>query len=180
MAQVFSRRADTIARTVIAVAVLLAVLAVLRLVGIIPPGAFAGTAAAPPQPRPFSHFHHVAEIGIDCAYCHTGVHRGPVAGFPSVETCAGCHLPVEPRPDLPPPLAWNRVVDMPDHVFFDHSAHVTGGIPCAACHGAVEEMDSTRQAFPLTMAFCLDCHRTEAAARGLPQTALTNCYVCHR
>ena len=180
MAQVFSRRADRIARAVIAVAVVLAVVVALRLVGIIPPGAFAGTAAPPPQPRPFTHFHHVAEIGIDCAYCHTAADRGPEAGFPSVETCAGCHLPVAPRPDLPPPLAWNRVVAVPDHVYFDHAAHVTQGVDCAACHGDVAAMTETRQAFPLTMAFCLDCHRAEAAARGQPQTALTNCYVCHR
>ncbi|MGQ9365386.1 cytochrome c3 family protein [Azospirillum sp. ST 5-10] len=180
MAQVFSRRADVVARVAIGVLVLAVVVVALRLVGVIPPGIAAGTPAAPPQPRPFSHFHHVGEIGIACAYCHTTAERGPMAGFPSVETCAGCHLATGTRPDLPPPLSWNRVAALPDHAFFDHRAHVTEGVACATCHGDVAAMHRTRQAVPLTMDFCLDCHRREAASRGRPALELTNCNLCHR
>lgn len=180
MAQVFSRRADRIAMAVVAVVAVAAVAVLLRLAGVIPPGLAAATPEAPDQPRPFTHAHHAGEIGIACQYCHTAADEGPEAGYPPVETCAGCHLSTAGRPDLPPPLAWTRVVAVPDHVFFHHGAHVRAGIGCAACHGAVETMERMREPQPFTMRFCLDCHRSAATAAGIDPYRLTNCSVCHR
>lgn len=181
MANVFSRRADRIARALIVLAGLVAVVVVLRLVGVIPPGALAGSAEPPPQPRPFSHFHHVAEIGVACGYCHTGARTGPEAGYPPVETCGGCHLSVpELTAVLPPPLPWARVAAVPGFVYFDHRPHVAHGIDCAACHGDMGLAHETRQPIAFTMAFCLDCHRATAEAAGIDPYRLTNCHVCHR
>lgn len=185
MANVFTRRADHVAKAVLFGLGVLAAVAILRLTGVIPAGAFAGPPPSPVPPRPFSHFHHVAEIGIDCGYCHTTAWRGPRAGYPPVETCAGCHLP-QPLPlaALPPPLPWPRVARVPDFVYFDHRAHLTKGVGCAACHGDMGLAHGTVQPIAFTMGFCLDCHR--AATKTVGETAaadplnLTNCYVCHR
>src|SRR5437763_16993208 len=98
-----------------------------------------------PQPVPFSHEHHVAQLGIDCRYCHTTVEKSSFAGMPPTETCMTCHSQIwKDAPMLAPvreslaegkPLRWNRVNDTPDFVFFDHRVHVDHGIGCATCHG---------------------------------------------
>ena len=88
------------------------------------------------QPVQFDHRHHVRDDGIDCRYCHSGAERGPYAGIPATEVCMGCHAQIWNRsPMLEPvrrsyfsgqPLRWNRVHDLPDFVYFNHSVHVTG------------------------------------------------------
>ena len=57
------------------------------------------------------------------------------------------------------PLHWQRVNRVPDYVFFDHSIHVAKGIGCSVCHGPVQRMALMRQQQPLTMGWCLNCHR---------------------
>jgi hypothetical protein len=57
------------------------------------------------------------------------------------------------------PLNWRRVHTLPDYVYFDHSVHVTNGIGCSTCHGPVDRMPLMQQVAPLTMGWCLDCHR---------------------
>ncbi len=179
MAQVFSRAADRRLRIGLAAVLAVALLAAARLAGLIPPDADA--APPPDQPRPFSHAHHAGAIGIGCAYCHTSAATAAKAGFPPVETCAGCHLSgALPGAPPPPPLPWRRVAVVADHVFFHHGIHVSQGIGCAACHGDTASQEKTHQPWPFTMAFCLDCHRAAADAADIVPTALTNCHVCHR
>lgn len=166
---------------------------------------------APSQPVLFSHRHHAGELRIDCRFCHTTVETSADAGMPSTQTCLTCHSqlfrdapmlrPVQASAEENTPLLWSRVSTLPDHVHFDHSAHVSHGIACVSCHGDVADMALTAKAHPLTMRDCLACHRdpepqrvaaNEVFAR-VPQhvnaaTAdlapvharpLTNCSTCH-
>ena len=124
------------------------------------------------QPVPFSHEHHVAGLGIDCRYCHTSVEESPFAGIPPTETCMTCHSQVwTEAPMLEPvresyrtgrPLRWNRVHDLPDFVYFNHSIHVAKGVGCQSCHGRVDRMPLMYQAATLQMEWCLECHRNPA------------------
>ena len=121
------------------------------------------------QPVPFSHKHHVNGLGIDCRYCHTTVEESAFAGIPSTKTCMTCHSQIwADSPMLEPVRAsfrtdtsipWTRVNDLPDFVYFDHSIHVNKGIGCVTCHGRVDHMPLTWRAYPLTMTWCLECHR---------------------
>jgi hypothetical protein len=120
------------------------------------------------QPAPFSHQHHVAGLGIDCRYCHTSVETSAFAGIPATEICMTCHSQVwKDAPVLAPvreslatqqPIAWTRVHQLPDFVFFNHSIHVQKGVGCSTCHGRVDEMPITWKAHSLYMRWCLDCH----------------------
>ena len=171
------------------------------------------------QPVPFSHEHHVRGLGIDCRYCHTSVTASAFAGMPSTKTCITCHSqiwtnagvlePVRRSWDDDVPIRWNRVHNLPGYVYFDHSIHVAKGVGCATCHGPVDEMPLMYQFAPLTMAWCLDCHRhpeehlrpreavfdmsyrppadQRALGRELAERyevrsaqALTDCATCHR
>lgn len=155
------------------------------------------------QPVPFSHQHHVGDIGIDCRYCHRTVETEATAGMPETEVCLDCHSQLwSDSPMLQPvrdslqsgrPLAWTRVHDLPDYVFFHHGAHVSQGIECSACHGDVSEMPLMRRKHTLHMEWCLDCHRhpevaiaesaaADASGEQIEQLAtigLTNCSRCH-
>ncbi|HLU65461.1 MAG TPA: cytochrome c3 family protein [Kofleriaceae bacterium] len=123
----------------------------------------------PEQPVPYSHALHVGELGLDCRYCHTTVEKSAHAAVPPAQFCMNCHEKV--RADsavLQPiresfasgkPVEWVRVHDLPDYVFFNHSAHVTRGVGCESCHGRVDLMEEVYQDQPLTMGWCLDCHR---------------------
>ena len=126
------------------------------------------------QPVPFSHEHHVGGLGIDCRYCHTSVEKARSAGMPPTETCMTCHSQIWPNAEiLAPvrkslaenqPIRWERVHKLPDYAYFDHSVHTAKGVGCSTCHGPVEQMRLMRQAAPLTMGWCLDCHRNPAQA----------------
>jgi hypothetical protein len=178
-----------------------------------------GVKVAYDQPVQFSHKHHVADDGIDCRYCHTSVEETAFAGIPPTRTCMNCHsLLFADSPYLEPvreswrtdrPIAWRRVHDLPDYVYFNHSIHVNKGVGCAECHGRVDEMAQTHQVAPLQMEWCLGCHRDPAAVLrpaseifnmswtppadqhergrllaeeyGTPSTELlTSCSTCHR
>lgn len=170
------------------------------------------------QPVEFDHRHHVSDDEIDCLYCHREATHSPTAGIPATEVCMGCHAQIwNDSPLLEPvrrsyfsgqPIPWNRVHDLPDFVYFDHSVHVTSGVGCVMCHGRVERMARVYQVAPLTMQWCLDCHRDPAKALSgraeatlefstmwgatwsalEPEppgerreiTALTTCTACHR
>jgi hypothetical protein len=171
-------------------------------------------ALVPEQPIPFSHRHHVADEGIDCRYCHTAVEKSAFAGMPSTQTCMTCHSQIwKDAPVLAPlresaatgkPIVWKRVTELPDFVFFNHSAHVTRGVACVSCHGDVSAMPQVYEFNKLEMTWCLDCHRhtgprlvppadvTNPAAGLLmgkgplrpldpvQKARLTNCSTCHR
>ncbi len=121
------------------------------------------------QPVPFSHAHHVGGIGIDCRYCHTSVEESAFAGIPPTRTCMNCHAQLfSDSPTLEPvresfrsgmPIAWTRVHDLPDFVYFDHSVHVAKGVACVTCHGRVDQMPLMWQSSSLQMEWCLECHR---------------------
>lgn len=121
------------------------------------------------QPVDFPHDLHVAQLGIDCRYCHTTVEVAAMASIPATETCMTCHSQIRVGdPRLAPvaaswesglPIAWNRVHRLPDYAFFNHSAHVNNGVGCSTCHGRVDQMAGMWRNAPLTMGWCLECHR---------------------
>ncbi len=122
-----------------------------------------------PQPVPFSHEHHVAGLGINCLMCHNTVLAGAQAGLPPTHTCMTCHsqiwtnanllAPVRESYASGTPIQWNRVYNLPDYVYFNHSIHVAKGVGCASCHGQVDRMPLMQKAVTLTMGFCLSCHQ---------------------
>jgi hypothetical protein len=168
------------------------------------------------QPVMFDHRHHVADDAIDCRYCHAAVETSPYAGIPATATCMNCHNQVwNQSAMLEPvrrgwftgqPIAWKRVHQLPDFVYFNHAIHVTRGIGCVSCHGRIDQMPQVFQVEPLTMGWCLGCHRDPAPnlrprdqitsmtwepegdrdalaarlERAYGTRRLTNCTTCHR
>jgi hypothetical protein len=134
----------------------------------------------PQQPVPYSHALHAGQLGIDCRYCHNTVERAAFAAVPPTQTCMNCHskiratsrklLPIRESYATGLPVAWVKVHDLPDFVYFDHSAHVRRGVGCVECHGRVDTMEVVTQVERLSMGWCLDCHR--APARHLRPPAL--------
>lgn len=172
MGQIFPRSANLIAKATIVVALvgLIALIAVGFVVFQTPKLTNAGK--APDQPVPFLHSVHVASLGIDCRYCHTGVETSSYAGIPPTSTCMNCHSQVlADNPTLAPvrdsfatgkPLVWAKVYNLPKFVYFDHSIHVAKGVGCETCHGRVDQMGLMQQVQPLQMTWCLQCHRNPA------------------
>ncbi len=170
------------------------------------------------QPIAFSHAHHVGEVGLDCRYCHQGVEVSGSAGLPATQICMTCHSQIlTDAPMLAPlreslaartPIVWARVHDLPDFVYFNHSVHVNNGVGCETCHGRIDQMPVVEQVEPLTMQWCVGCHRDPApnlrpreaifemgwhppsadprygqglaVQYGIDPRTLTDCYVCHR
>jgi hypothetical protein len=139
-----------------------------------------GQFAAPEQPLPFSHQLHVSGFGIDCRYCHSTVERAASAGIPATATCIPCHnrawreglifAPVRQSLATGRPIPWVRANRLPDFVYFDHAIHVNKGVGCETCHGRVDRMATVQQTAPLTMGWCLDCHRNpESRLRPVEQ-----------
>ncbi len=120
------------------------------------------------QPIPFSHQIHVG-LGLDCRYCHAFVETSAFAGMPSTKACMTCHSQI--MADSPvlarvrasfstgTPIKWVRVYSLPNFAYFDHSIHVSKGIGCETCHGRVDQMPVVSRQAPLTMAWCVSCHR---------------------
>ena len=216
MRQLFPRSANPLSRA--SVVVLLALLAGLVWIGaeLSSSGYSTGEGIILKQPVPFSHDHHFAGLGIDCRYCHTSVEVAASAGIPPIATCMNCHKEIWTNAELLEPIRaayrtgvpvqWQRVHDLPDFVYFNHSVHVAKGIGCETCHGRVDQMPLMLQESPLTMAWCLECHRDPAKfirpreevftfgwEPPVPQSelgprlveeydvqSLTNCSACHR
>jgi hypothetical protein len=140
----------------------------------------------PQQPIVYSHAVHAGTMKIDCQYCHYAAEQGRHAGIPPAQICMNCHEQV--KKDHPSvvkvkqaieenkPIAWVRVHEVPDHVYFNHSVHVNSGVKCQDCHGAVESMGVVSQWSSMTMGWCIDCHRTSKKVRS---GALTDCGNCH-
>jgi len=124
----------------------------------------------PEQPVPYSHALHVGQLGMDCRYCHTGVEVAAAAAIPPTQTCMNCHskvranseklIPVRESYATGMPVPWIRIHDLPDYVYFDHSAHVRRGVGCVSCHGRIDTMEVVFQDKPLSMGWCLECHRS--------------------
>ena len=126
----------------------------------------------PKQPVEFSHKLHAGDMGMDCRYCHSTVERAPMAAIPPTETCMNCHskvrtdsaklFPVRESFATDQPIPWVRVHNLPDYVYFDHSAPLAAGVGCVSCHGRIDEMPRVNQQKPLSMGWCLECHRDPA------------------
>ena len=169
MSQLFSKPADTALRASLFGMVAVVGLTSSVLLSVVRSPYLTDQNVTVEQPVPFSHQHHVADIGIDCRYCHQTVETSARAGVPSTQICMNCHRDLwSQAPMLAPirdsfrddqPLVWNRVHDLPDYVYFNHSIHIHKGIGCFSCHGEVGEMALIRRDQPLTMQWCLDCHR---------------------
>jgi hypothetical protein len=135
---------------------------------------------APAQPIAFSHKLHAGDNKVPCLYCHYGARSSRHAGIPSSSVCMNCHGLLEKQTvgielfkeaaQLDRPLvAWVKVHNLPDFVYFNHSRHVLSGVACQSCHGEVEKMQRIEQVTPLTMGWCLTCHREHA---GVPTSTL--------
>lgn len=124
----------------------------------------------PVQPVPFSHKLHSGELQIQCQYCHAGVEMSAHSPVPTTQTCMNCHTAVKAEsPKLKvvrdsyesgQPIEWARIHKVPDYVHFNHSRHIRAQIDCKSCHGPIEQMGVVSQFKPLTMGWCLDCHRS--------------------
>jgi menaquinone reductase, multiheme cytochrome c subunit len=139
---------------------------------------------SPVQPIPYSHALHAGKLGIDCRYCHNTVESTAFASIPPIETCMNCHtnirndaaslLPLREAWNPPyKPLQWIKVHDLPQYVYFNHSAHVNHGVGCIECHGRIDQMEQVYQAKPLSMGWCLDCHR-DPGPHLRPKDQVTN------
>jgi len=141
---------------------------------------------SPEQPIAFSHELHVGQNKIQCQYCHNQVERSKSSNIPSLSTCMNCHQQVAGRnnPDAIKKLRdaysegktieWVRVHMLPDHVQFNHQAHVTKGVSCQTCHGEIEKMAKVYQYSDLSMGWCVNCHRQPENKAPL------NCTTCHQ
>jgi len=124
---------------------------------------------APLQPVPYSHRLHAGELGMDCRYCHANIERAAHAMVPATQTCMGCHSLVKTEsPKLAvirdswktgQPVEWIKVHKLPEHSYFNHSAHLSAGVGCATCHGRIDQMEVVRLDKPIAMGWCLNCHR---------------------
>jgi len=123
----------------------------------------------PVQPVPFDHNLHAKQLGLDCRYCHSYVEHSSNATVPPTQTCMNCHSQVRTdSPKLAPvrdswnsgePIQWTKVHKLSDFVYFNHSVHVARGIGCVTCHGPVNEMHRVSAVQPMSMSWCLECHR---------------------
>lgn len=168
---------------------------------------------SPNQPVVYSHAVHAGALKVPCPYCHFGAERGRYAGIPPAQICMNCHAQVQKEhPEVLKvkkaltegrPIEWVRIHRLPDFVYFNHSIHVKRGVACQTCHGQVQSMGRVTQEAPLTMGWCLDCHRRSwpkaqelerVAALNAPNVdtafppgqapmtranRLTDCSVCH-
>ncbi|HEX4182822.1 MAG TPA: ammonia-forming cytochrome c nitrite reductase subunit c552 [Caulobacteraceae bacterium] len=189
MAQLFGPSANTLSRVVFVTLIFAPFVVVGGLVGLQWSPLLTRMGATPEQPIPFSHKHHVGELGLDCRYCHATVEDTAFAGMPSTQVCMTCHsqlfttvsmlAPVRGSLVSGAPLVWARVNALPDYVYFDHSIHVTKGVGCAECHGPVRDMPLTRQAAPLTMGWCLGCHRDPGPHLRAPDAITDTSFTAH-
>jgi hypothetical protein len=169
MAQFFNKSANNIARISMVGAAIGAVLAFLAWTQIARSSYLTNQYLERQQPVQFSHKHHVGDDGIDCRYCHQTVETTATAGMPATQTCMNCHSQLwNDSPYLEPvrasfrdnkPIEWERVHDLPEFTYFNHSIHVAKGVGCSTCHGQVDNMPAVFQENTLQMEWCINCHR---------------------
>ena len=163
----------------------------------------------PDQPIKYSHALHAGKYEIDCQYCHSGASKGKNAWIPSVNVCMNCHKVIKDGPKYGTeeiakvikayednePIEWVRIHNLPDHAYFNHQQHVVvGKVECQTCHGPVQEMEEVYQFSPLSMGWCIDCHKTTEVDKDVYKAlgrrdadrvktaediGATNCARCH-
>lgn len=137
----------------------------------------------PQQPLPYSHRMHAGQLGMDCRYCHANVERSGEALIPPTQSCMGCHSTIKaqsPRMRLVreswatgKPIAWVRVHKLPDHAYFNHAVHLNGGVGCSTCHGRIDQMEVVSVVQPMSMSWCIECHRNPGPSLR-PRDQITN------
>lgn len=152
--------------------------------------AFVLIPSTPPVVHPIAYNHnlHVEQEGLECVDCHAYAEVLPSATLPDLAICMDCH-DVDPISEeesaeeailieyieTEREIAWGRVYELPDHVYFSHRRHVVSGeLECATCHGDVGAFtEPVTKAFrEFTMDECMDCHR---------ENGVTNdCLTCHK
>jgi hypothetical protein len=219
MSQLFRPGTNNLARLSLLAALLITVIVIgLIFVWARSPYTYQAVGVAVAQPVRFSHQLHSDRLNIDCVYCHTSANQTAYAGIPDTHTCMSCHsqiatysellAPVRASYETGQPLIWNKVHDLSEHVYFNHSVHVNNGVGCETCHGNVDQMPLVWQDETMTMQWCLDCHQNPApnlrpveaitlmgwepsipqqelgvqlmAAYQINTNGLTDCRVCHR
>ena len=214
MAQIFPKKANSLPTLTLFGAMGGGVLSILFVWYFFSPE-FTDVGYAPEQPVPHSHVLHAGELAIDCQYCHTNVEISDHANVPPTQTCMNCHSVVQTDSEkLAPvreswatgePVEWVNVHQLPDYARFSHAVHVKNGVGCETCHGRVDQMEIVKLAEPLSMGWCIECHRQpelylrpneEITTMGYTQTSdfvrqnlqrikneniqpPTNCSACH-
>lgn len=187
MSAIFSRRAATVARAaLVAICALVILVPTVAMLWVRTPWA-RGEHRRIVQPVPFDHRIHVTGLRIDCRYCHSGVERSASAGLPSTQKCVMCHTqlwrasspmdPIRQSVATGRPIPWRRVTQLPDFVYFNHSIHVNKGVGCETCHGRIDQAAAVEQATPLTMSWCVACHRNPAPSLRPLEAVTTQGYV---
>lgn len=169
MAQFFNKSANNIARISMVMVAVLAGVGGFAFTQISRSSYLTGRYLEKQQPVQFSHKHHVGDDGIDCRYCHSTVETTASAGMPPTQTCMNCHSQIwADSPYLEPvrasfrdnkPIEWERVHDLPEYTYFNHSIHVAKGVGCSTCHGQIDNMPAVFQENTLQMEWCIACHR---------------------
>lgn len=169
MAQVFHRAANNVAKISIITVIILSGVAGYVYTQVARSSYLTNRYLERQQPVQFSHKHHVGDDGIDCRYCHTSVETSYSAGIPPTQTCMNCHSQIwSDSPYLEPvrasyrdnkPIEWQRVHDLPEFAYFNHSIHIAKGVGCSTCHGQIDNMPAVFQENTLQMEWCLACHR---------------------
>jgi len=168
VAQIFPKWTNYIP-TVAAIGAVLGLVAVIGFVWYYFSPEYTDVGYRPVQPVEYSHQVHAGDLGIDCRYCHTGVERQAHANVPPTRTCMNCHTMVKTDSEKlalvrnsyasGQPIEWIRVHNLPDFAYFNHSAHINAGVGCISCHGDVSQMEVVMLSEPLSMSWCLECHR---------------------
>ncbi|MBX7152642.1 cytochrome c3 family protein [bacterium] len=168
MAQIFSKKANKVPLILVA-AVTFGLVGAVGFLWYYGSPKFTDVGYRPKQPVPYSHKLHAGDLGMDCRYCHTGVEKSAVAMVPPTNTCMNCHkmvltqseklLPVRESFASGMPVEWVKVHKIPDYAYFNHSVHINAGVGCESCHGNVAQMEVVEQKQPLSMGWCLECHR---------------------
>jgi len=184
LAQIFSKSANLIPLIVIMMVILL-VLGGVFFFWYYGSPKFTDAGYRPIQPVDYSHKLHAGDLGIDCRYCHYQVEKSRHSNIPPTKVCMNCHILVgTDKKTLDPvresfankmPIEWVRIHNLPEYAYFDHSLHLRAGVACIECHGNVAMMEKVQQVEPLSMGWCLDCHR-DPGPHLRPPSQVTNMY----
>ncbi|WP_244420459.1 cytochrome c3 family protein [Isosphaera pallida] len=164
----FTRRADQVMAAAL-VGLILTALSVVGFTYYYAMPSYTRVGYAPTQPVAFSHKIHAGQLGMDCRYCHTHVEESPHSNVPTSQVCQSCHTQIKANSPLlaevrqswatGEAIEWERIHKVPEYVYFNHSIHVKRGVSCVSCHGKINEMTVVYHDQPLSMGWCLECHR---------------------
>ncbi len=168
MPQIFPRKANVLPHLTLAGSLAGGVFAILFIWYYFSPE-YTDVGYAPEQPVEYSHRLHAGQLGLDCQYCHTNVKDAAHSNVPATQTCMNCHsqvrteslklLPIRESWATGESIEWIKVHKLPDYARFSHAVHTNNGVGCESCHGRIDQMEVVFQSEPLSMGWCLECHR---------------------